>query len=205
MLYFARHAESAANTGRIISNRDLPHPLTPAGRDQAQRLAEWLASEGIISIYSSPVPRAVETARIISRVLDLPVEINEKLREFDAGVLEGRSDPLTWMRFSSLWHGWFYRRKFDKRIRGGESYREAARRFSDFVAQVAPSAAGVNDRVLCITHGGLLRIGLPGLLCNMDFESIRDAPIQFTTIIKVSLENGAWYCRGWQEADLSGE
>jgi broad specificity phosphatase PhoE len=32
MLYFARHGESIANTGNIISNRDLAHPLTPTGR-----------------------------------------------------------------------------------------------------------------------------------------------------------------------------
>ena len=205
ILYFARHAESLANTRRIISNRDLPHPLTANGRDQAQKLAETLANEGINAIYTSPVPRACETAGILAESLSLPIEVSDGLREFDAGVLEGRSDLLAWMRFSSLWNGWFYRRQFDRRIKGGENYREASCRFTGFAERLVSSLAETGARVLCITHGGVLRVGLPGLISNMNFETIREKPIHYTTIIKVSLENGSWYCRGWDEIELNSE
>src|SRR2546422_10968499 len=40
-------------------------PLSPAGRMQAERLAERVRRIGPVAIYSSPHRRAVETARII--------------------------------------------------------------------------------------------------------------------------------------------
>src|SRR5437867_5050955 len=40
-------------------------PLSPAGRMQAERLAERVRRIGPVAIYSSPYRRAVETARII--------------------------------------------------------------------------------------------------------------------------------------------
>jgi len=67
IVYFARHGESIANTRHIISNRDLDHPLTPTGRQQSLLLAEKLKDSDLTMIYSSPIPRALETASIVSR------------------------------------------------------------------------------------------------------------------------------------------
>jgi broad specificity phosphatase PhoE len=53
-ILFARHGEGLANTLRIISNRDLPHPLTEKGRARATALAEKLAERPIQRIYASP-------------------------------------------------------------------------------------------------------------------------------------------------------
>jgi broad specificity phosphatase PhoE len=41
--------------------------LSEEGRSQAERLAARMRDDGISAIYSSPLSRAVETARIIAR------------------------------------------------------------------------------------------------------------------------------------------
>jgi probable phosphoglycerate mutase len=198
IVYFARHGESLANTRHVVSNRDLPHPLTESGRDQARRLAERFSDTGLTAIYNSPVPRARETARIIAEALNITAQSAEGLREFDAGVLEGRSDPLTWLRFSMLWNNWFYRQKPQKRLRGGESFTEAADRFSTFTAKLAAQYGDTSSRVLCIAHGGILKVGLPGLLENVKLEQARDAAIVYTAVIKSEYCDGKWICLDWQ-------
>ncbi len=198
IVYFARHGESLANTRRVISNRDLPHPLTENGRAQAKSLAERLRPSEISTIYCSPVPRAIETAEIISEVLKLTPQSTEGLKEFDAGVLEGRSDPLAWMRFSMLWNNWFYRQKPQKRLRGGESFTEAATRFVAFTDQLVKLYGNSPARILCIAHGGILKVGLPGLLENVNLELIRDIAIHYTTAIKTEYNEGKWVCLYWE-------
>jgi len=55
--------------------------LTCLGRRQAKIVVSDLEYEGITQIYSSPIPRALETAQIISKKLKLPVVVDERLTE----------------------------------------------------------------------------------------------------------------------------
>lgn len=199
ILYFARHGESVANTSNIISNRNLDHPLTPAGRQQAQQLAERLSDAGLSMVYSSPVPRAFETATIVSRALNVPLQTADALREFDCGVLEGRSDPISWLRFSLLLRQWFWKKQLEKRFRGGESFMEIRQRFITFVDELVKRHSGNEDRVLSITHGGTLHIGLTGLLSDMPFEQVIAWSIPYTAVITTELKNGEFILTGWEE------
>jgi broad specificity phosphatase PhoE len=63
-LYFVRHGQSVANVQMVISNRDLFHPLTELGRQQAEALAQSLAEVPVAALYSSPIVRAAQTAQI---------------------------------------------------------------------------------------------------------------------------------------------
>jgi len=199
IFYFARHGESVANTGNIISNRDIDHPLTPAGRQQAERLAERLADAGLSVVYSSPVPRALETATIVSRSLDIPLQTADGLREFDCGILEGRSGPLAWMRFSFILHQWFARKRVEKRFRGGESFLDVRQRFTAFVDAVVERNSGADNRVLCITHAGALHIGLTGLLNQIPIEEIIAWSIPYTAVIKTEHSNGGFVLTGRED------
>jgi probable phosphoglycerate mutase len=205
MLFFARHGESIANTGNIISNRDLAHPLTPTGRQQAERLAERLADVGLNWLYCSPVPRALETATIVSRVLDLPLTTAEALCEFDCGVLEGRSDPFSWLRFSLILQQWFDRKRVTKRFRGGESFLDVRQRFATFMADLVTRHASPEERVLCITHGGTLHIGLTGLLGDLPFEQVIGWSIPYTSVISTEFKNGKFVLASRDEVRLHPE
>lgn len=57
--------------------------LTDVGRQQAERLADYLASESIEAIYSSPYARARETVAPLAERLSLPVTIVDDVAEWD--------------------------------------------------------------------------------------------------------------------------
>lgn len=83
-------------------------PLSDLGRRQAGTLVRLLSAEPIDAIVSSPLQRAQQTARPLSLALDLPVEVDEQLTEWDHDhssyipVHELReSDPPLWQRLMS--------------------------------------------------------------------------------------------------------
>jgi probable phosphoglycerate mutase len=84
-LYLIRHGEAEP----IVEEGDLPAdpPLTETGRRQAERLAVWLAGEGLDEVVSSPLRRARETAAPLGRATGLDVEILDELAEYDRGSL----------------------------------------------------------------------------------------------------------------------
>jgi len=81
-------------------------PLSEIGREQARLVAQWLESERIDRIYSSPLRRALETAEPLARSTGLEIEIRAPIREFDAASHQyipleelKRSDPERWKEF----------------------------------------------------------------------------------------------------------
>ena len=58
-------------------------PLAEVGHLQATAVAQWLSEESVDHIYSSPMRRALETARPIEKALGLTAVIREHLSEFD--------------------------------------------------------------------------------------------------------------------------
>lgn len=90
-IYIIRHGQTELNRKRIMQGRS-DHPLNAEGVAQAEAAGEELRSLGIHfdCIWSSPLQRAVQTARIIAGD-DTPLTTDEKLLEMDYGPYEGVS------------------------------------------------------------------------------------------------------------------
>ncbi len=90
-IYIARHGENEDNAKEILNgHRDLP--LTDKGYEQARILAGKIKETRIKfdAVYSSPLERAYETGRVITRVLRLMnPAIHPLLIERDFGVMTG--------------------------------------------------------------------------------------------------------------------
>ena len=63
-------------------------PLSDEGREQARHLAERLRAEKISAVYSSPLGRTLETARILAEPHGLEVQTRDGLREISHGRWE---------------------------------------------------------------------------------------------------------------------
>ncbi len=164
-IYFARHGESEANILRIISNRDLPHPLTQKGIAQAHDLANTLRKYTIQRIFFSPIPRTRETAEIVAPELGIPYEVADALREFDCGGMEGRGDPEALAAHQAVMEAWLTKKDTSARIPpDGESYEDMKARFLPFINQLLANG----EDALLITHGALLINMLPLVLTNID-------------------------------------
>ena len=65
MIYIIRHGQTEKNKANLLQGRS-EHPLNETGIQQAQEAGEWFGEHGIIfdSVFSSPLKRAIDTARI---------------------------------------------------------------------------------------------------------------------------------------------
>jgi broad specificity phosphatase PhoE len=196
-ILFARHGESLANTLHIISNRDLPHPLTDKGRAQAATLADRLAGRPIIQVYSSPVLRARETAEIVAAKLGLPCEGTEALKEYDCGLLEGRGDDEAWALHRQFAQDWLAGVNRDQAPAGGETFFEIQQRLTGFVNGLVAQYPNTEAEVLCLSHGGTYIFGLPGLLPNLDLATAWEYGLKNTEFVVAETQNGRLLCRSW--------
>jgi probable phosphoglycerate mutase len=181
----------------IISNRDLPHPLTELGRQQAETLARSLADVTLAAFYASPIMRAAQTAQIVASLISVPFAIADALREPDCGIMEGRGDEEAWAEHDRVVHDWAFQRKFDSCIAGGESFHDLRARFVPFVDRLIAEHGSTDHNVLLITHGSLLYLMLPLVLTNIDFAMVRQYPMPNTGVIIVEKRANHLICLEW--------
>jgi broad specificity phosphatase PhoE len=143
-LWLVRHGETAwARERRHTGRTDVP--LSPAGEDQARRLGVRLARERFDRVFTSPLSRASETARLAGfGARALP---RDELLEFDYGEYEGLTTPQIRARRP----GWDL---FRDGCPGGETVAAVAERVRPFLAE----ATDADEEVLVFGHGHALRI-----------------------------------------------
>lgn len=148
-----RHGRTASNV-RMAVHCHTDIPLDEVGRDQAAALAASLVAtrERPIAIASSPLSRAMETARILGAQLGLTPVSNKGLLEIDLGEIDGftvddlreRPDVLSQLAGEELdafvWPG-------------GEGLRAFHQRVADVMTTLAREASGP---LAVVTHGGVV-------------------------------------------------
>lgn len=91
-IFIARHGQNEDNVNGILNgHRDLP--LTDLGRQQACELGQGIIDAGLHfdTVYASPLSRALETAEIVSSMVNLPEPtVMPDLIERDFGVMSGQ-------------------------------------------------------------------------------------------------------------------
>jgi broad specificity phosphatase PhoE len=156
-LLFVRHAEPE----RIAPGSGVPADpaLTARGREQAERLAAWLALEPIDVVLTSPQRRAVETAEPIARAHGLQVEVVEGLMEYDAHSdsyipmeeLRSTNDPQLSAMYEGRWEEF-----------GAESTESFRARVATTLDEVVSAHPG--RRVVAVCHGGVINVALAVVL-----------------------------------------
>jgi probable phosphoglycerate mutase len=105
-LLFIRHGQTTWNVEHLLPGQLPGIPLTETGREQAERLAEALKILPVTAVISSPLERASETAAYLARVRELPVLLDEDLKDTNVGHWAGKkydelnkTDPA-WKEFT---------------------------------------------------------------------------------------------------------
>jgi len=92
LIYFCRHAQEAE------SPYDPKEAITNLGKEQARALGQFLADKDIEALYSSDLPRALRTAEVVSKVLNLKPKILKELREIST------ASPEDWTEYIQKHH-----------------------------------------------------------------------------------------------------
>jgi len=196
-LYFLRHGESTANLRKEFSNDHSKHPLTGKGAIQARAAARDMQGLPIDRIYTSPVLRAVQTARILSDELKAPLEITEALREWSVGIYEGTTDPLGWELHRQVQEYWFERHYYESKIPGGESFYQIQERFVPFISKLMQGSNGSQGNIVLVGHGGLYKAMLPVILNNVDHDFAQRYGLPYAAMVVAELRPNGLYCLSW--------
>jgi broad specificity phosphatase PhoE len=142
-LYLIRHGETEYNQQQRIQGGGSNTDLNATGKKQAKNVALYFKDKRIGAVYSSPLKRALFTAKAIAYYHNLNVHIEKDLREIDVGELEGI--PITELTsdLSSVILG-FDSGDGSKRLPGGESLldvRERAMAVVDRIIKDNPESA----------------------------------------------------------------
>ena len=137
---FETHAISEDNELGVASGWNHSR-LSEQGRRQARELGERRRDDGIATVFSSDLRRAVETADIAFGSGATPILLDWRLRECDYGERNG--DPAEA-------HGRDPAAHVDEPFPGGESWRQAIARVRSFLDDLTPRWDGA--RVLVIGH-----------------------------------------------------
>ena len=144
-VYLIRHALPAFPGGSRMCIGITDIPLGDAGLAQAKAMAVSLPE--VTAVYSSPLRRAVQTARAIGQ----PITILSGLREIYAGEWDG----LTFDQIRQCYPELYAARALDKTLPlPGEENQEAATvRFCADMEQAAQKAPG---DFAVVAHGGII-------------------------------------------------
>ena len=126
-LILVRHGETYWNKDHRIQGGDSDIELNDTGLEQARKLAAFLENEPIIAIRSSPMQRAIATAEAIASYHQVPVEVDQGLKELKVGDLEGMSLSDLGITFSQFLIKWWKERGTMK-LPNGESLAELQQR-----------------------------------------------------------------------------
>jgi len=185
-IVMVRHSETDWNRENRFQGHADP-PLNEPGRAQARELAAQLGTDWVTALYTSPLHRAHETARILAARLGLDVQFSDALKEVDVGSWSGLTRAEVEARFPDGFRRWLaWRHGWED----GESYDELGARVVNGLLAIA--ASHPDERVLAVTHGGPIRSTLAAA-AGVDFDEARRSigPIGNCTLFHFAIRNGA--------------
>jgi broad specificity phosphatase PhoE len=168
-LYLVRHGATELTAEDRFAG-DIGVELSDEGRSQAERLAVRVRDHGIGAIYSSPLSRAVETARIVATGCGLEPRLSDGLREIHHGHWEGLTRQEVEARFAAQYAAW-EEDPFTFAPEGGESGVSVLARALPALREIVVRHAGLN--VLAVSHKATIRLLLSSLL-GFDPRGYRD-------------------------------
>lgn len=148
-IYSTRHGQTSYNKKEIIlGTTDIT--LDSTGREQAEVLADKIADLDCIDlIISSPMTRAMQTARTVADKCGLDIIIEERFREWNYGEYEGKSRFTEGFADNKVNFG-------VKMGKNGESLLQLSHRVYSALDDIIKM---YNDKtVLIVSHGGICRV-----------------------------------------------
>lgn len=155
-IYIVRHGETDYNFQGICQGQKCNIGLNEKGKKQAEELSVKLKDKGIEAIYSSPLLRAIETANIIGKHLNLEVKINENLIEGNFGIAEGKT--MEEVRDLGIYLQWISSdRQYDSvSYPGGETKRQIIKRIHKSLHEICSKEK--SEKILLVTHSAIARL-----------------------------------------------
>lgn len=179
-LILLRHAETKANA----DNKYIGHSYseyTEKGKKQIKNILRLLSKESFDRVYSSPLPRALKLAEMISHQMNCELLIEESLKEMNFGIFEGKRYQEAEREYKDEWEKWTddY---INYRIPDGECYLDLHQRVTTFIDSLKGKST------LLLTHGGIIQTIITYLL-DLDIDDRWHFKIPPGGLVEIEYEN----------------
>jgi broad specificity phosphatase PhoE len=155
-----RHGETEWNASNIFRGR-ADVDLNETGLRQAEQLGEYLSSEEIDFIYTSPLKRAVRTAGAIARPQNIEVNTIENLIDFDFGEWQGLTLVEVQEKYPELYQDWLDTPE-QVGMPGGESLASVRDRAMSFLQDAVMRCE--EGKIAMVSHRVVLKVIICALL-----------------------------------------
>ncbi|MBW3548424.1 MAG: histidine phosphatase family protein [Actinobacteria bacterium] len=175
-LLLVRHGESQAQVDRVVGGPTGCSGLSDLGRRQVRALARRWHGHGPAAdrLLASTLPRAVETAEILSPALgELKVEQDGQLCELEPGECDG----LNWDDYQDRWGIDMRADPYAPLSPGGESVADFLLRVGRTLHRIAVDHVGSTVVVAC--HGGVVDGSLMCFL-GLPLQRVADLDLRAT-------------------------
>lgn len=189
-IVLVRHGRTEWNKDQIFrGTADIP--LDDQGRKEAACARDWLADETFHAAYSSPLGRAVETARIILEPHGLAVRKHEGLTDLNYGAWQGKTKEEVKRVYPELYRQW---REAPHTVLfpEGEGLDAVRTRSLAMVQEVVAEHPAAT--VLLAAHRVVNKVLIAALL-GLDDSHFWEIGQDTAALNEFVYENGRWICR----------
>ena len=153
-IYLIRHGKDDETVRGGWSNS----PLAEEGVLQVKKLVDMLEKRkeafAIKHIFSSDLPRAIQTANPIAEMLGLEVVYQPLFREVNNGDLAGMKNEIAVKRYPGLFWNTL---AWDEKYPNGESPKDFFERVSHAWTELEKTFSR-NENVILVTHSGVIQV-----------------------------------------------
>ena len=168
-LYFLRHGETTSSqAGGYCGSLDLD--LTECGYEMAEEFAKAYRTLPWTAVYSSPLQRAIHTAKPLCDALGIDIQLRDGLKEIAYGRWEGMTPEEVNGKYHDEYVRWLADPGWNSPT-GGEKGVDIARRSALVLEEIEQTYDSGN--VLVVSHKATIRIMLCSL-AGIDVGRYRD-------------------------------
>lgn len=167
--FFVRHGKTEWNLEGRYQGAGGDSPLLPGSYHDFHSLAQYLTDHQVKfrAIFTSPLLRAQTTAVFLSENLnqDLPIHIEPRLREFNLGIMEGKTFKEVEAKYPEAVDSFRHHPDvFEHNQVHAETFTQLIIRMRKIIVDIAQQYPNDDDNILIVSHGAALTALMQALL-----------------------------------------
>lgn len=185
-IYITRHGETEWNKELRMQGWKNSN-LTEKGIEDAKSLGNHLKNIDFDLIYSSPLKRALDTAKYIRGMKNTKIVINENFKEMNFGLWEGMNEEELTKQYPKEYETFIQKPQLFKPF-GGETFTELVNRIEKGLYDVIDNNSNT-DNILIVAHAVVIK-AIMKIVKGYGIEKLWSLPfIRGTSITVLEVEN----------------